>query len=85
MTITLDLQPETERGLVAQATARGLSLLDYVNEIVVRQAHTHSRSENRTGQELIDSCEKVRGLLTDDEVDILFRRTPSFARLVEFE
>lgn len=39
----------------------------------------------RTGQELIDACAKVRGLLTDEEVDTLFRRTPSFARRVDFE
>jgi hypothetical protein len=28
---------------------------------------------------------KVRGLLTDEEVDTLFRRNPSFARPVDFE
>jgi hypothetical protein len=39
----------------------------------------------RTGQELIDACAKVRGLLTDEEVDTLFRRNPSSARLVDFE
>jgi hypothetical protein len=39
----------------------------------------------RTGQALIDACAKVRGLLTDDEVDALFSRTPSFARPVDFE
>ena len=41
--------------------------------------------EPRTGQELIDACAKVRGLLTDEEVDTLFRRNPSFARPVDFE
>lgn len=39
----------------------------------------------RTGQELIDACAKVRGLLTDEEADTLFRRNPSFARPVDFE
>ena len=41
--------------------------------------------ERRTGQLLIDACAKVRGLLTDEEVDTLFRRNPSFARPVDFE
>lgn len=41
--------------------------------------------ERRTGQSLIDACAKVRGLLTDEEVDRLFRRNPSFARPVDFE
>ncbi len=39
----------------------------------------------RTGQELVDVCAKVRGLLTDEEVDTLFRRNPSFARPVDFQ
>jgi hypothetical protein len=41
--------------------------------------------ERRTGQELIDASAKVRGLLTDEEVDTLFRRNPSFARPIDFE
>ena len=41
--------------------------------------------ERRTGQWLIDASAKVRGLLTDEEVDTLFRRNPSFARPVDFE
>jgi hypothetical protein len=34
---------------------------------------------------LIDVCAKVRGLLTDEEVDALFSRTPSFSRPVDLE
>ncbi len=86
MTITLDLQPEIEKGLLAQATARGLSLRDFVKEIVVREAHVSpARPPRRTGQELIDVCAKVQGLLTDEEVDTLFSRNPSLARPVDFE
>ena len=86
MTITLDLQPDIERGLLAQAQARGVSLSDYVQEIVVREAHVSPESlPRRTGQELIDACSKVRGLLTDEEVDTLFSRKPSFVRPVDFE
>jgi hypothetical protein len=86
MTITLNLQPEIERGLLAQAQARGVSLRDYVQEIVTREAHVSPESlPRRTGQELIDACAKVRGLLTDEEVDTLFSRSPSFARPVDFE
>jgi hypothetical protein len=38
MIVTLELQPEIERGLLAQAAARGVSLNDLVTEIVVRGA-----------------------------------------------
>jgi Arc/MetJ-type ribon-helix-helix transcriptional regulator len=41
--------------------------------------------DRRTGQSLIDASAKVRGLLTDEEVDTLFRRNRSFARPVDFE
>lgn len=39
----------------------------------------------RTGQDLIDACAKVRGLLTDEEIDTIFIRNKSSARPVDFE
>ena len=89
MTISLDLQPEIESGLVAQATARGLSLTDYLKEIVVREAHipppfptsTHA-AQAKTPIELF---EPVRQLLTEQEVDAIFSRNPSYSRPVDFE
>jgi len=83
MTITLELQPDIERGLLAQALLQGLSLQDYVQQIVAREAHVSEPLARRTGQELIDICAQVRGLLTDDEIDVLFRRNPSAARPVD--
>jgi len=87
MTITLDIQPEIEKGLLAQATARGVSLADYLQEIVAREAYVASDQapQQATGQQLVDACAKVRGLLTDEEVDALFSRNPSFGRPVNFE
>lgn len=38
MTITLDLQPEIENTLLAKARARGVTLQDYVEQIVVKDA-----------------------------------------------
>ncbi|MGA2581150.1 MAG: hypothetical protein ABSH24_34730 [Bryobacteraceae bacterium] len=38
MTITLDLDPEIEKGLLTQARERGISLGDYLQEIVAGQA-----------------------------------------------
>lgn len=37
MRITIELQPEIQRGLLAQAQAKGISLDDYVQEIVARE------------------------------------------------
>lgn len=84
MTITVELQPDIERCLSAQAHLHALSLQDYVQQIVAREAHVvEPPAARRTGQELIDICAQVRGLLTDDEIDVLFRRNPSTARPVD--
>ncbi len=37
MTVTLDLNPEIEQDLVAQARERGISVSDYLQDIVSRQ------------------------------------------------
>ncbi|HEY3744170.1 MAG TPA: hypothetical protein VGL53_30200 [Bryobacteraceae bacterium] len=74
MTITLDLQPDVTEALLAQAAARGLSLGDYVKEIVVRQARISPSPTERKGQEFIDSCARLRRLLTDEEIDKFFER-----------
>jgi hypothetical protein len=86
MTITLDIRPELEKELHERALARGVSLTDYLQEIVVREAHLAAEpGRQRRGQELVDACAKVRGLLTDEETDTLFSRNPSLGRPVDFE
>ena len=87
MIITIDLQPEIERGLAAQAQAKGVSLADYVREIVTREAHAGAAeptsTERRTGQALIDAFGEMRALLTDEEIDRMFTRNSSPARPVD--
>lgn len=86
MTITLNLNPETEQGLLAQAAVRGLSLADYVGEVLAREAHLAAAPpRHRTGQDLVDACAQVRGLLTDREVDELFSRNRFPSRSIELE
>lgn len=38
MNVTLSLEPEVEKGLIARAHARGVSLNDYLQELVAREA-----------------------------------------------
>jgi hypothetical protein len=54
MTVTVDLNPEIAKGLMAQARERGVSLADYLQEIVTRQARlaTASRTANGKAPEL---------------------------------
>jgi len=86
MTITLDIRPEVQAELARQAAAQGRALEAYAASLLEDAAHVLPEPlPRRTGQELIDACAKVRGLLTDEEVDTLFARNPSFARPVDFD
>jgi hypothetical protein len=48
--VTLQLDPEIEKGLLTRARARGLSLDDYLKELIAREAALPSTS----GQCLVD-------------------------------
>ena len=85
MTITLNLTPEIEQSLRHRAQAQGISLGDYVEEIVKREASAARPAPGLSGQALVDAAARVRGLLTDEEVDTLFSRNRSSARAVDLE
>jgi hypothetical protein len=88
MTITLDLTPEIEKGLLAQAHSRGVSLTEYAQEVLTREAKVATAPPAAPASEaknLYELFAPVRGLLTDEEVDTLFRRNQSSARPVNFE
>ena len=45
MNVTLSLNPEIEKSLVARAQARGLSLDDYLRELIAKEAGVQIASE----------------------------------------
>jgi hypothetical protein len=51
MSITLNLNPEVEKGLTALANERGVSLTDYLQEIAAREAARLSAKGNAGGEE----------------------------------
>ncbi len=85
MNLTIRIAPEIERALIAKARERGVTPSGFVEEIVAREVKIASPPDPRTGQDLIDACAKVRGLLSDEEVDTLFARPRSSSRPVDFE
>jgi plasmid stability protein len=92
MTITVDIRPEVEAELIRQAAAHGraieahaATLLEDAVHLQAEPASVRTGQALPTGQTLIDACAKVRGVLTDDEIDTLFSRNQSFARPVDFE
>lgn len=84
MTLKIDLKPEVERGLLERAEARGISLAAFAQEILTREAMPAESRGLRTGQELVDACSRLGGVLTDEEIENLFSRTRSQSRPVNF-
>jgi len=79
-------QPKLE-ALIQQRMASGRfqSIEDVLVQALESAPLPQELRQERTGAELVEACAKVRGLLTDEEVDTLFIRTPSFSRSVNFE
>jgi hypothetical protein len=73
MSLTVDLKPDVQAALARQAAAQGRALEAYAAILLEEAARVPPQQlRRRTGQELIDASAKVRGLLTDEEVDTLF-------------
>lgn len=69
------------------AKSRDVSLADAAQEVLAREVGTIPRSETAAPQakNLYDRFTPVRGLLTDEDIDRYFGRTPSSSRPVDFE
>ena len=91
MDLTVHIPDEAVPALRAKAS--GVPLEAFAEQVILERIQNESIPGTdeatpplgRTGQELIDACAKVVGLLTDEEIDSLFRRNPSFARAIDFE
>ena len=82
MSITLILDPEIENGLIIQAQVRGISLEDYIKEIVAREAQTASSiCLSSSAKNLVELFAPLRGLFEDGELD--FSRNPSTGRPID--
>ena len=55
MDVTLSLNPELEKGLMARAHARGLSLDDYLQELIAREAGVPGAAEPRQADHRFDN------------------------------
>ena len=79
MTITIDLPPEIEATVTAQATQDGLPLTDYVRLLVREAAEKRRRMEQLAEQPFSVILAPLRrdveeSGLNDDELDTLFRQ-----------
>lgn len=79
MTLTLELQPEIECGLLAQAEARGVSLADYALDVLAREAQAARPPTGPGARNLVElfANSPFKGL------DIEFERDKDYGREVE--
>jgi plasmid stability protein len=55
MTVTLNLDPEVEKGLIARAHAQGVSVDDYLRELVAKEAGLQVAADPRPIHERFDN------------------------------
>jgi hypothetical protein len=78
MTVKLELKPDVEAGLVAQAHARGLSLEAYLDEVLKRVAATPTpRPPGRKSLTRLFAESRLKGL------DLKFERDQDTGRPVK--
>jgi hypothetical protein len=81
VTITLDIAPEVQAELARRAAAEGRALEAYAANLLEESAQGPvSASLKVTANNLMELCESVRGLLTDEEVGSIFKRNSSTGR-----
>ena len=90
MTITIDIRPEVQAELARVRPQRAAASWRPTPPALLEEALQASQAEavhppvtRSTGQALIDSFAEFRGLLTDEEIDRMFRRSPSTVRGVK--
>lgn len=84
MTITLEIRPEVQAELARQAAVQGRAIEAVAAALLEEAVHVPEAAPVRTpAKNLVELFEPVRGLLTDKEIDLMFRRNPSTARPVD--
>lgn len=73
----LELKPEIEAGLLAQAHARGLSLEAYLEEVLASAAVTKRRPSSRKSLAQLFAESPLKGL------DLKFDRDPDLGRPIK--
>ncbi len=82
MTVTLNLNSEVEKGLTARARERGVSLDDYLQEIVAREAGVPASSPSST------KAKNLSDLLLNSPfagASLNLERSPDYPRPTELE
>ena len=84
MTITLDIRPEVQAELARQAAAQGCPIEAIAATLLEEAVHLPTSAASRApAKNLVELSEPIRGLLTDEEIDVIFSRNPSTSRPID--
>ncbi len=85
MNVMLSLDPETERSLLVRARARGVSLDEYLQEIVAREAGVSVPVESRRAPERFHNLSDLLLNSPFAGADLDLDRSRDHARMVDLE
>ena len=85
--MNITLLPHQERALEATINVGGIHSVEALFDSVIAHLPPAIAPSARAAQaaDLVDLFEPIRGLLTDEEIDVMLKRHPSSARPVDFE
>jgi hypothetical protein len=84
MTITLNIRPEVQDELARQAASQGRALEAVAATLLEEAVHLPPPGASKApAKNLVELFEPIRGLLTDEEIDVIFKRNPSTSRPVD--
>jgi CubicO group peptidase (beta-lactamase class C family) len=85
VTVTLNLNPEVEKGLVARARERGMSVDDLIQELVTKEAGLTATVRQRTVQRRFDNLSDLLLNSPFAGANLDLNRSQDFPRSVDLE
>jgi hypothetical protein len=85
MTVTLNLNPEVEKGLMARARARGVSLNDYIQELAAKEAGLPFAAEPNPTPKRFDNLSDLLLNSPFAGADLDLERSQDYPRPVDLE
>lgn len=80
MNLTLDIRPEVQAELARKAAAQGRAVEAVAAALLEEAVHLSAAAPKTPAKDMVELFEPVRGLLTDEEIDVMFRRNRSTGR-----
>ncbi len=85
MNVTLSLGPEVEKGLMARAHERGVSLDDYLQEMVTRESGLPARADTQVNRPQFDNLSDLLLNSPFAGADLDLERSKDYPRPVDLE